>query len=281
MLSLEKLIEKSDKLGTLPAIVHRIFEVMDNPKSTATQIGRIINEDPALTARLLKLVNSPFYGFASKIDTVYRSIALIGHQELRSVVLATSAVKIFEGIPSDLVSMPVFWRRSLNTAVVARVLAAFQRQKEIERYFIAGLLHNIGSLVLYLQMPDEMNKALEMEKLEHIPLWQAEDVVMGFTHGDVGGALLKKWNLPPVLYQAVNFHLYPEDAPKIYQNAAMLVHLASQIESEVIESLAHGREAGEIDAAIWEANNLSSDILEKVLEKAEQQYSASKDIFLS
>ena len=281
MLSLEKLIEKSDKLGTLPAIVQRIFEVMDDPKSTATQIGRIINEDPALTARLLKLVNSPFYGFASKVDTVYRSIALIGHQELRSVVLATSAVKIFEGIPSDVVSMPVFWRRSLNTAVVARVLAAFQRQKEIERYFIAGLLHNIGSLVLYLQMPEVMNQAIALQQAEHIPLWQAEDQVMGFNHADVGGALLKKWNLPPVLYQAVNYHLYPEDAPEIYQAAAMLVHLASQIESEVIEPLAHGQEPGEIDEGIWQATKLSSDILGTVLEKAEQQYSASKDIFIS
>lgn len=281
MLTLEKLLERSDKLGTMPEIVNRIFEVMDNPKSTATQIGRIINDDPALTARLLKLVNSPFYGFASKVDTVYRAIALIGHQELRSVVLATSAVKIFEGIPSDLVSMPMFWRRSLNTAVVARVLAAFQRQKEIERYFIAGLLHNIGSLVLYLQMPDEMNKALAMQTSEHMPLWQAEDQVMSFNHADVGGALLKKWNLPPVLYQAVTFHLYPEDAPEIYQPASMLVHLANQIEIEVIEPLAQGREPGEIDAGIWQANGLSSDILETVLEKAEQQYSASKDIFLS
>ena len=122
MLSLEKLIAKSDKLGTLPAIVHRIFEVMDEPKSTATQIGRIINEDPALTARLLKLVNSPFYGFTSKVDTVYRAIALIGHQELRSVVLATSAVDTFKDVSSKLVDMSTFWYHSVYTGLASREL---------------------------------------------------------------------------------------------------------------------------------------------------------------
>ena len=196
MITLDKLIDQSGKLGSLPAIVYRIFEVMDDPNSTAIKIGRIINEDPALTARLLKLVNSPFYGFVSKVDTVYRAIALIGHRELRSVVLATSAIKAFDGIPEDLVDMEAFWKRSLNTAVVARVLAAFRREKEIERYFIVGLLHDIGSLLLYLQQPEQQTQAIVNHHAEKIPLWQAEKKVFGFDHAEVGGALLKKWNLP-------------------------------------------------------------------------------------
>jgi HD-like signal output (HDOD) protein len=281
MLSLDKLIEKSASLGSLPAIVHRVFEAMDDPKSTAIQIGRVINEDPALTARLLKLVNSPFYGFASKVDTVYRAIALIGHKELRSVVLAASAVKVFSGIPSELVNMQTFWRRSLYTAVVSRVLAAYRRESEIERFFIAGLLHDIGSLLLYLQAPDEISRAMARHQDEGVELWVAEREEMGFDHAEAGGSLLKKWSLPPLLCQAVRFHLYPDQSPETYRDAALLVHLAWQIVRHHIDRDPQLDEHDEIPAELWQANKLSAEILTPVLEKAEQQFAASRDIFLS
>jgi len=279
LLSLEKLVEKSSSLGTLPAIVFRVFEVMDDPNSTATMIGRIVNDDPALTARLLKLVNSPFYGFAAKVDTVYRAIALLGHRELRSVVLAASAVKVFDGIPTELVSMPVFWKRSLYTAVVARVLAAYRRDREIERYFIAGLLHDIGSLLMYLRLPDEMTQVLQQES--DAPVWQRESDIIGYNHAEVGGLLLKKWSLPPILCQAVEFHLYPEKAPKDSRDAAWLIHLANQIQRYHGERDPQLAADAEIDTAIWESAGLGAEILPQVLEKAGQQFEASRDALLS
>lgn len=280
MLSLEKLIDRSGKLGSLPAIVYRVFDVMDDPKSTATQIGRVINDDPALTARLLKLVNSPFYGFSRKVDTVYRAVALIGHKELRSVVVAASAIKVFDGIPSELVSMPVFWKRSLTTAVVARVLAAFKREKEIERYFIAGLLHDIGSLLLYLQLPEEMTQVLHQHRADGVDLIKAEKEVMGYDYAEVGGALLKKWNLPPLICGAVRYHPMPEKAPDSEQGAAWLIHLAKLIVELHIDSDPQQGEPSAIDASVWQANKLDPELLPKILEKAEQQYEGSKDILL-
>lgn len=280
MLSLEKLIDRSGKLGSLPAIVYRVFDVMDDPKSTATQIGRVINDDPALTARLLKLVNSPFYGFTRKVDTVYRAVALIGHKELRSVVVAASAIKVFDGIPSDLVSMSVFWKRSLTTAVVARVLAAFKREKEIERYFIAGLLHDIGSLLLYLQLPQEMTQALHQQRTDGVELSRAEKDIIGYDHTEVGGALLKKWNLPTLICSSVRFHQKPGKAPESEQSAAWLVHLAKAIVVRHIERDPLQAEDTEIDAEIWQANKLDPELLPKILEKSEQQYEGSKDILL-
>ena len=280
MLSLEKLIDRSGKLGSLPAIVYRVFDVMDDPKSTASQIGRVINEDPAFTARLLKLVNSPFYGFTRKVDTVYRAVALIGHKELRSVVVAASAIKAFDGIPSELVSMPVFWKRSLTTAVVARVLAAFKREKEIERYFIAGLLHDIGSLLLYLQLPEEMTHVLHQHQSDGIALLKAEKNVLGYDHAQVGGALLKKWNLPPLTCAAVRFHPAPEKAPEAERKAAYMVQLAKSIVDHHIERDPLLAETSEVDGSIWQANSLAPELLPKILQKAEQQYEGSRDILL-
>lgn len=281
--TLEQLIEKSSKLGSLPAIVHRVFEVMDDDSSTATQIGRVINDDPALTARLLKLVNSPFYGFTAKVDTVYRAVALIGHKELRSVVVAASAIKVFDGIASDLVSMPVFWKRSLLTAVVARVLAAFRREREIERYFISGLLHDIGSLLLYLQLPEEMSEVLTQHR-QGADLVEAEKNILGFTHAEVGGALLKKWNLPPAICQSVSHQLNPARAPEAEQSAAWLLKLARSIVDNHFDSDSaelYLTEPGEVEDALWQANDLDPSLLAIILEKAEQQYEGSRDILLS
>ncbi|VAW73105.1 hypothetical protein MNBD_GAMMA10-477 [hydrothermal vent metagenome] len=280
MLSLDKLVERSDKLGSLPAIVYRVFDVMDNPKSTATQIGRIINDDPALTGRLLKLVNSPFYGFSAKVDTVYRAVALIGHKELRSVVVAASAIKVFTGIPSELISMQDFWKRSLSTAVTARVLAAFMREKEIERYFIAGLLHDIGSLLLFLKLPDEMAQVLQRQQAEGIDRGQAEREILGYDHTEVGGRLLKKWNLPPLICGAVKFQQTPQNAPEKEQRGAWLVHLASAIVAYHIERDPLLPEDAEIDVSIWQANKLDYNLLPKILHKSQQQYESSKDILL-
>jgi len=281
LIEIDKLVAKNKKLGSLPEVVHRVFAAMDDPNSTATQIGKVINEDPALTGRLLKLVNSPFYGFRSKIDTVFRAIALIGHNELRSVVLATSALKVFSGIPSDLVNMSLFWKRSLYMAVVARVLAAFKREKEIERFFIAGLLHDLGSLLLYLELPDEMTNAMTRNKNERIPLWEAEKDELGYDHAEVGGALLKSWNLPPVLCEAVRYHLYPERASSEYRDAANLLHLAWQIVRHHIERDPLLTDDAEISESLWLDNKMQPDVLDQILEKARQQYEASQDILLS
>jgi len=291
--SLEKLIERSGKLGSLPAIVYKVFGVMDDPKSTATQIGKVINDDPALTARLLKLVNSPFYGFTAKVDTVYRAVALIGHKELRSVVVAASAINVFDGIPSDLVSMKDFWKRSLSTAVIARVLAAFKREAQIERFFIAGLLHDIGSLLLYLKMPDEMSQALQLQKTDRLELAKAEADIMGFDHTEVGGDLLKKWNLPAQICGAVRYQLNPQLAPEKVQSAAWLICLASQIEDKYfeydlnennddsIDNKNHENNIEEIDIDIWQANKLDPKLLQKIVEKSQQQFESSKNILLS
>ncbi|RDH83091.1 MAG: signal transduction protein [endosymbiont of Galathealinum brachiosum] len=284
MLSLEKLIERSGKLGSLPAIVYKVFAVMDESHSTATKIGKVINDDPALTARLLKLVNSPFYGFTAKVDTVYRAVALIGHEELRSVVIAASAINVFNGIPAELVSMKDFWKRSLAVAVTARVLAAFKREKTIERFFIAGLLHDIGSLLMYLKLPEEMAQVLQQETSNGIERARTEKEIIGYEHTEVGGGLLKKWNLPPQICASVRYQLEPGKAPEKEQESAWLLCLANEIVDKHFD-LETGSEleeiAGEIDITVWQQNKLDPSLLSTILEKVQQQFESSKDVLIS
>jgi len=134
---------------------------------------------------------------------------------------------------------------------------------------------------LYLQLPEQMTQAIKLHQSENMPLWQAEKEIMEFDHAQVGGALLKKWSLPPVLCQSVRYHLYPDNAPESYQDGAQLVHLAWQIMRHYVDRDPGLSEEAEVPVAVWQANDLSEDLLDKILEKAEQQYEGSKDILLS
>lgn len=280
MPTIKQLISQNAELGSLPAIVTRIYEVIANPKSSAIQIGRIINEDPALAGRLLKVVNSPFYGFRSKVDTVYRAIALIGHKELYNLVLATSAVKKFSGVPNDLVDMKSYWHGSLYCGILARILASYRRESEIERYFVIGLLHDIGSLLLYSLEPERSAAALERSKKEQIPIWQSEQEEFGFDHAELGAELLKCWGLPSTIVEAVHYHIRPSYAPT-HEKEATLVHLAWNIVKLEIEKKAHLPDNPDIDiSAAWKNAGIDCEALPEILEKAAQHYDTARRAIL-
>ena len=283
--NMQQLIIQSSALGSLPAVVVRISEAIDDPKSTAMSIGRVINEDPALTARLLKVVNSPFYGFRAKVDTVYRAIALIGHSELRNLVLGTSAIKVFGNVSSDLINIATFWRRSLYTGVLARVIASYRRQKEIERYFIGGLLTDIGSLLLYTQEPKLASECMEVMSESSLSLVEVEKDIYGFTHAELGGALLEKWSLPPMLCNVVAHHLEPDGADDAYKDDVLTVHVAHELMLLLDVAGDSERELLEVVDIVphdlWESIGLELDILPSLLERASQQFEGIRQALLS
>jgi len=160
-MQLEKIIHDVAPLVSLPAVCVRLNEMVDDPACSAEDMGRVINQDAALTARLLRIANSPMYGFTTKIDTVSRAVTVLGTKQVRDISLATAAVKTFQGIPNTLVSMQSFWEHSIYCALCARTLAMDCLRRQREAVFVAGLLHDIGELVLYNRAPDLSRKALE------------------------------------------------------------------------------------------------------------------------
>lgn len=281
MITIEQLIERSGDLGSLPAVVIRINQAIDDPNSNATKIGKIVNEDPALTAQLLKLVNSPFYGFRSRIDTVFRAIAIIGHRELRHLVLTAHALKTFSDMPNDLVSMPMFWRRSLSIGVMTRVLASYARERDIERLFISGLLHDIGSLLIYQQIPHEASEIIMRARRDGASVRDVEEEVLGFDHAQVGGALLEAWGLPAVLVEAVRYHLQPEKAPEEHQKAACLVNLAYEIHHHHLDRDPALAEDAEIDPMLFERLEIPFDTLEKMVEQAKSHFEDARSMIMT
>jgi len=188
-LTADALVNKSLELVSAPNTYLQLDTLIRDPMYSADDITAIINTDPALTTRLLKVVNSPYYGFPSQINTISRAITIIGTNELIQLVLATSVINAFKGIPSNLMNMDEFWKHSLACALTSSILAEKCNQTAREQFFIAGLLHNIGCLVMYQSVPELAREAINRAQFGHEIIYQAEQNVFGFDHTEVGEAL--------------------------------------------------------------------------------------------
>jgi len=215
-----ELAQKSSTLFSLPDVYMKLQQVIRKPDTDISDIADLISTDASLTARLLKVANSSFYSFPAEIDTISKAINLIGTDQLMNLVLATSVAGSFSGVPQEVIDMDSFWRHNVDTALVARSLAAAGKLPDIERLFVVGLLHNVGKLIVLTELPELGQKALECDQ-GHQP-WQAQQNVLGFTFADVGAELLTNWNLPEALIESVRFQHMPRLAGEHAASAAVL-----------------------------------------------------------
>lgn len=227
-LSPEALIQDSFELFSLPDIYFQISEMINDPRFNAVDMGKVISKDPALSVRLLKIVNSSFYGFQARIDTISRAITIVGVEDLKSLVLGTSVIDKFSKIPVDLVDMTAFWLRSVHCGVIAKLLARESSVLHSERLFLMGLLHDLGSLILYYKLPDKSLEVLLEADHDRRLVGGLEQEIIGFTHADVAGALIKSWGLPESLYESIAYYLSPEFS-LVHKLDTYLLNLASRL----------------------------------------------------
>lgn len=221
-------VAETKDLFSLPDIYFQVNEMIRDPRFTMADIGRVIAKDPALSARLLRLVNSSFYGFQSRIDTITRAITIVGIDDLYNLVVATCVLDKFAKIPTELVDMTAFWMRSVHCGVVTKLLAKNCAVLNTERLFLAGLLHDMGSLVLYQTTPEQANSVLVAIRQDRRLLTGFEQEILGFTHADVGRELLKSWGLPQSLYEVVGCYRQPDFSIN-HRLDATLLNLASRL----------------------------------------------------
>lgn len=208
-MNLNDLVRQAGRLYTLPDICFRLQELIAR-QASVLEIADVIALDPALTARLLRLANSSFYNFPAQVESVSRAVRLIGTNELYNLALATSAVSAFQRVPRELMDMDKFWEHSVFTGLVARGLGRRSGFRQGERLFAAGLLHNIGLLVLLEQAPDECTTLLQ--RAQGMPRPDLEQAAFGFRIADLGNALMTLWRLPTSLTEVVRYQHEPEQA---------------------------------------------------------------------
>ncbi|MGR9051054.1 MAG: HDOD domain-containing protein [Gammaproteobacteria bacterium] len=227
-LTAKMLVEDSIKLYTLPDVYFQVREMIHDQRFSSTDIGKVIAKDPALSMRLLKIVNSSFYGFQSRIDTISRAITIVGMDELHNLVLATSVVDTFNNIPDDLIDMVDFWYQSINCAIIAKLLAKKCAILHEERLFLAGLLHDIGALVIYSKFPEQAALILLEAGQNRVKLAKLEQGYFGFNRAEVGGELAVFWGLPESLSEAI-FYQFKPDAAINHKLDAQLLSVAIRL----------------------------------------------------
>lgn len=241
-----------------PEISTRLLELARSPDSSAGEMGKVISHDPNLTARLLKLVNSALYNFPNKIDTVSRAISIAGTRELYNLVIAVTAIRSFSNIPVTLVNMDTFWRHSLFCGILARELGRRCRMLHPERMFVAGLLHDVGSLVCFYQAPEVSRELILTSEGDEDCLHRAERSAFGFSHADLGCRLLETWSMQASVIDAVRHHHAPDEADG-KQLEAWILHLADRLanRSQLGALLERAGDQGDANSAAWEALGLS------------------------
>ena len=209
----------------------KLKKVIENPRSSFKAIGEVILLDPALSARILKVANSPFFNPGFKVESIERALTFIGMDQLEELVLGTAVMGSFKDIPIDLVDVNSFWKHSIACALSARLIAEHIREPGRDRFFLLGILHDVGSLVIYKKAPEAAKRALELSEKNSEFLFQVETQIHGFNHADVAASLFRLWKLPEELVQVVAAHHTPAKS-KNFSKDASIIYLA--------DLLAHG-----------------------------------------
>lgn len=267
----DTLISRSLALVSPPTTYTQLNSLINDNQASTDQISQVINTDPGLATRLLKIVNSPYYGFPSQISTISRAITIVGTSELTQLVLATSVINAFKGIPEDLIKMKDFWRHSIACAITASIVAKECKIAATEQFFIAGLLQNIGSLVLYQTVPELAKEAITSALFGSETIYEAEQRLLGFDHAEVGEALAIKWRLPTALIETIRHHHTPSQA-KHYPIETTIVHLSDiMVTASGIFGHAGDRYIPRFDSDAWIALELDAqklpDIMQQVTDK--------------
>jgi len=275
-----ELIQGDNQLASLPEVFYKLNAAIEDPDCTFDDIGEIISIDPALAVRLLRIVNSAFYGFSTQVETITHALTIIGTDQLTQLVLATSVMKQFKGIPGDLLNMDSFWRHSITAGLAARSIAALSGEYNVERFFVAGLLHDIGRLVLCIRVPDETAEVFKKAEASEKPLYVEEQAAFGFDHAELGGQLLKAWKLPERLVEAVSFHHFPEKAINHPEETAV-VNLADAIAYSLKLGASGEAIAPPMESKSWESIGLPESLyLPMIKDKIDLQFDDVAHVFL-
>lgn len=220
---MDTLIKSTTGLISLPEIYLKIRELMNDQTSVLDDFAVVVNGDANLAARVLKIVNSSFYGFPGEISSITRALNFIGITQLHDLVLSVSTIKAIK-VPVEVIDLNKFWKRSIFCGVFAKCFAKKLKSRDRESFFVIGLLHEIGRLALALNYPDDFQKAQQQSTENNLPLYKIETESFGFHYGQVGQALMKEWKLP-VNFREITGHHPDLLSAQEYITETAIIHL--------------------------------------------------------
>jgi HD-like signal output (HDOD) protein len=262
-----ELLVNEIKLPALPQVLLELLRVINDPKSSAEDLAQVISLDTGLSSYLLRMVNSAYYSFPFPIDTVARAVTLIGTRELSVLAFSTSFLKMFKESPPKYLKIEDFWKHSIACGITARNIARRCGKKNPDRHFVAGLLHDIGRLVIFSNLPELGLEVLTVANEKDILVFEAESSVLGFDHARFGGALMGKWNLPATLVSSVRYHHSPQEGEDFEEPGS--IHIADIVTKSLGIGLSGQLYVPPLDAQVWEDFGLTPEGLDHVIDDLE------------
>ncbi len=229
--TLQSALDGIDDLPTLPSVVTDLKQKLQDDMTDALDIARIIESDPSLAAKTLKAVNSAYYGFSSDVSSLPEAVARLGFNRISELCTTLAVIKLFEGGSKQL-DHKQFWKHCLTVAFATRVIVrtvGLSGDVTEDEAYVAGLLHDIGTLVLDQFFPEEYAQTREESAKDGTPLADTERRVLGIDHGGIGSQMLRRWDLPESIVVAVSCHHRPENAQGDFHTLVQAVRLSEYV----------------------------------------------------
>jgi putative nucleotidyltransferase with HDIG domain len=270
---IQKTLETISTIPTLSIVIDKLSRLLQNPQTSAEEIGKAITTDQALASKVLRLVNSAFYGFPGKISTITHAVVILGFSTVKNIVLTASIFDAFTDkthSPSDF-NREQFWLHSIGCGAASQAIAKHIGFREKEECFIAGLIHDIGKIILYYYFPEEFKAVFQNARDKGILFIESEREMLGLTHAEIGAIIVRRWNLPENLQAVVKSHHNPAQGADFYQITGV-VHCAD-IFTRAMEIGNGGDDKMPLIAGhVWEDLGLGNLALESLLEGINEEF---------
>ncbi len=271
----KQVVSNIRNLPTPPIVFHQIQKVIHDPKVSAGQIAKILQEDPAMSVKVLKLTNSAFYGLQREIESVKQAVIIVGLEAIKNLVLSASVLDMFKGKDIDQEFQEKFWRHSLAVGFCARLLAKMGRVRGMldpDSAFSGGLLHDIGKVIMccFLQAEHAQVKK-ERTTDQTSATYLIEERVLGYNHCQIGAILAEQWKLPRRLTDAVAFHHHPQLAEG-GEMTPYVTHVANYVAKKTFFDSYEQHLIGSLEAGVLDFMQLTEADLDQLAENLRQEY---------
>lgn len=277
---LKSLVMTIRDLPAMPHVASKVLELSSDPDTSAARLQQVISDDQAMAARILKIANSAMYACSRRIKTLSEAIVMLGFNSIRSLVVTSAARNLYStGAARMGLKERLLWEHSIGTAFACRHLADARHPGLREEAFLAGLMHDIGKLVLNLQVPDRFEEIIQIVYNENREFHETEVEILGFDHARVGALLVNKWKLSPMLEGVIRDH---HDEQRLTADQPLLLHL--DLANRLCHKLGIGfQESNDLDLCASTANRhlrFTEDELAEIAEALQQTLEVEMEVFI-
>lgn len=275
---IERIVSSLDKIPTLPVIYSKLGKLLQSPDTTIAAVSNIISEDQVIAAKVLKFVNSAFYGFPQRVGSLQRAIVILGFNTIKNLVFATSVFDMFRGMETGgAFDKKKFWKHCIGCAVASRVLAEAADLRNPDEIFTGGLLHDIGKLVVAIHYPEKYSTVVNEVQRSGAPMVEAERKVFSYDHCQVGSALAVQWRFPPDTAQMIGSHHLADGVVPTRKDIAA-VHIGNILCMALGLGAGGEKKLANVNPKAWELLGLSLSSLELIMDKTVKLYGENSEI---